>query len=337
MIAFIESLGRIAVFEGMQKRDGINVEQSVLNKGIYMHSITNLLSSICMMPSAIYAENLAVMNLHNTETLQLSIREPDEDRFVNHCYTPYSIFPYIIASLICIIVAVISGLQSLLISIPLPILGGMELFVFSLIAAPGIQLLVEQQVNYKKISNQVITASVLLAGISNISFTYKSLALHGMSLGLTTGVMVNLIVLVLGYFGYLNERFSVIEIIDLCSDIFVNSVTLYCYGENGELTLEKRLDNKEIEKYVRRKDVASILKNSHMIRLVSETNRKEVGIIQEYGRICVKVKLQIRYSNRFLNDYPRVTVFNNASRIKTIVVDEYVSKRILTDILNNVD
>ena len=102
----------------------------------------------------------------------------------------------------------------------MPILGGMELFVFALISAPGIQMLVDQQINYKKISNQIITSGVLLAGISDISITYGTLTLRGMSLGLIIGVIINIITLLLGHFGYLNEKFELNEIMDECINVF---------------------------------------------------------------------------------------------------------------------
>lgn len=151
MIAFIESLGRLSVYEGMLKRDELEYSENISNSAILAHSFSNILTSITnMMPSAVYAENLAIMNLHSADLSTKSIKEVDEDTFINNCYSTYSIYPYVIASAISIIVALFSGLQNLFTAIPMPILGGMELFVFGLIAAPGIQMLVEQQVNYKK-------------------------------------------------------------------------------------------------------------------------------------------------------------------------------------------
>ena len=338
LIAFVESLGRVAVFEGMLKRDSIRIEEKEINHSISMHALTNTItSSIYMMPSAIYAENLAIMNLHSAELSTKHQKEDDDDKVINSFYSSYSIWPYIVASIISIVVALFSGLQDLFSSIPLEILGGMELFVFGLIAAPGIQMLVEQQVNYKKISNQIITASVLFAGISTISISYKSLALHGMSLGLTVGVIVNLISLVLGRLGYLNERFSLLEVIDEISEVFDKEVTINIYDSDWIAKYNKRIKQSEIKEYVRQKDIYNLFNNAYAIGFDEETTRKEIRIIQETGRIDLKVKLPHKYSNRLINDHENITVFDHGNRVKTIIINEFVSKTTLIDILKNAE
>lgn len=336
LIAFVESLGRIAVFEGMVKRDGINVKEKEINHSISIHAVSNIVTSaVNMMPSAIYAENLAIMNLHSAELSTKRPKEKDEDDVINQLYSSYSVFPYFTASVISIVVALFGGLQVLFSSIPLAILGGMELFVFGLIAAPGIQILVEQQVNYKKISNQIITASVLFAGISDISITYKSLVLHGMSLGLTIGVIVNIISLILGRFGYLNERFLLVEIIDEISNVFDKELNIIAFDSNKQQIINKRIKNTDIEEYIRRTDINKLLNNAYMITFNDQITRKEIQIIQETGRIDLKVNLPIRYSNRIINDHENMTILDNGNRTKTIIIDEYVSKTMLIDILKN--
>ena len=333
MIAFIESLGRITVFNGMLKRDDKYTDESLSNHGILMHSITNTITALLfMMPSAIYAENLAIMNLHSAESSTNYIREKDDDIFINNCYSAYSYYPYFVASALSIFVASINGLQEIFTSIPLAVLGGMELFVFGLIAAPGIQLLVEQQINYKKISNQIITASVLLAGISNISITYKSLSLHGMSLGLTTGVIVNIIVLILGRFGYLNERFSLVEVIDACSNFFEKKVVLYAYDKD-QVLLDKELEASEIKEFIRKNEIGKILNKSSKIIIEQEIRKKRISIKQDSGGMKLEIKLSVKNSKRLLNDYPRITVLDEGNRIKTVVLDEFVSRWLLGEIL----
>lgn len=336
MIAFVESLGRIAVFEGMLKRDEMKVNEKETNKAISVHAFTSALTSMTnMMPSAIYAENLAIMNLHSAELSTKHKMEDETDQFVKNCYSTYSIYPYVIASIISIGVACFKGLQEVFLAIPMPILGGMELFVFGLISAPGIQMLVDQQVNYKKISNQIITASVFLAGISNISITYGSLTLRGMSLGLTIGVVVNIITLILGYLGYLNERFSLHEIIDESVDVFQSRIYLRLSDEDNGCLLEKELVPKDVKGFIRQKEIAAMLKNAHTIELQECVTKKSIVLLQEYGRIDLRVTLHTKYRTRLLNDHPRITAIGKSGKTVTIVLDEFVSRRILSQILKN--
>lgn len=335
MIAFVESLGRLSVYEGMLKRDEKTVDEGLSNSAISIHSFTSILTSISnMMPSAIYAENLAIMNLHSADLSTKHMIAKEDDPFIINCYSTYSIYPYVIASIISIAVALFSGLQELFISIPMPILGGMELFVFGLISAPGIQMLVDQQVNYKKISNQIITASVFLAGISDISITYGSLTLHGMSLGLTIGVIVNIITLILSRLGYLNERFAINEIVGECVDVFGEKITLSIYSDTSQ-PLKKELIAREVKDYINRKDIGYLIKDAHTIELSDSSSRKTITILQTNGRIDLRVSLPPKFKNMLINDNQRVTTFEGMNRLVTIVVDEYISKQLLRDILNN--
>ena len=336
MISFVESLGRLAVYEGMLKRDEKPFDKESSTSAISFHSVTSIITSFTnMMPSAIYAENLAIMNLHNADLSTKHIINDDDDSFIRNCYSPYSIYPYVIASVISILGALFSGLQELFMAIPMPILGGMELFVFGLISAPGIQMLVEEQVNYKKISNQIITASVFLAGISDISINYESLTLHGMSLGLTIGVIVNIITLILSHFGYLNEKFAITEILEEYSDLFGSKISISLYTEDSKKLLTKELPISQFKEYIRRKDIMNFLKTAYKIEVQDCTTKKTILFFQEHGRIDLKVELFHSYQQRLFNDNPKITYLNRSNRSVTIVLNEYVSKRILKEILNN--
>lgn len=335
MIAFVESLGRISVYEGMLRRDEKLFDEGLSNSALSLHSGINMLTSITnMMPSAIYAENLAIMNLHSADlSTKYKINE-EEDLFVNNCYSTYSIYPYIIASLVSIVVALFSGLQDIFLSIPMPILGGMELFVFGLISAPGIQMLVEQQVNYKKISNQIITATVFLAGISNISITYGSLSLRGMSLGLAIGVIVNIITLILGYLGYLNEEFTINEIIEECIDVLDEKITLFVYSDTFPM-LKKEVNAKELKANIYSTKMVRLIKNSQRVELLEHRSSKSIAILQDNGRIKLRVSLPKPFSTMLINDNQRMTIYQDKNRVAIIAIDEYVSKRILRDILKH--
>lgn len=335
LIAFVESLGRLSVYEGMLQRDEQHIDQRMMNSAISFHSCTSILTSATnMMPSAIYAENLAIMNLHSADLSTKYKISDGDDPFIINCYSSYSIYPYVIASLSCIAVAMISGLQEIFLSIPMSVLGGMELFVFGLISAPGIQMLVDQQINYKKISNQIITASVFLAGISDISISYGSLTLRGMSLGLTIGVLVNIISLILGHFGYLNDKFSIVEIIGEFADVFEGRIILSVFKDK-QPPQQREIDTHDLKEYICRKENFNMIKESQRIELYDSVSKKTISILQENGRIELKVLLPSKYRNILLHDNQQITASCGMNRMVTIVVNEYVSRRLLREILKN--
>ena len=336
VIAFIESLGRVSVYTGMLKRDKIEYGKKLPSNAISMHAADNLITSaIGMMPNAIYAENLAIMNLHAADLSTRSAALEDEDPFVEKCYHSYSVYPYVIASIISIIVACFGGLQNLFISIPKPILGGMEMFVFALIAAPGIQMLVEQQVNYKRISNQIITASVLLAGISNVSISYGTFTLKGMSLGLTIGVAVNVVTIVLDYLGFLNERFTVTEIIEACFHAFTGNVAVTVYqGLVDTPIIQKRFGANEYRKVLYTKENFSLLQDASKIAFC-EDNKRTIVITQDQGKLYLSVNLANKYRRRLQNDYPHISLVKQDNRAFVVTIDEFISKALLSDIISN--
>ena len=330
MIAFVESLGRVAVYEGMLKRDEIVVHPDYESKLILKHSITNFISSfLFMMPNAIYAENLAVMNLHNTNiSTKNSLVDKDNNQFVEACYSSYSWIPYGIAALLSIIVALSSYLKEIFINIPAPILGGMELFIFGLISAPGIQLLVEEQIDYKKISNQIITASVFLAGISDINIQFGALSLHGMSLGLTIGVIVNLITIGLRHIGFLNEKISMLDLVYEGMDLFREDAQLFIPSTN------ETMDYSEFKMYMKEKTHIKQLEFENEIHIKHKTAGKEMIIHKKENMLYLTCSLKSNFCHEFRNDNSKIRTTLKDNLIE-IEMNEYVSKHLLNEIFHH--
>ena len=95
------------------------------------------------MPNAIYAENIALMEINNIEGANKN-RFYEEDNNIAKYYVKISIYPLKIASIFAILFSFFTFFQTILSSIPMPVYGGMELFIFALISAQGVQLLVDR-------------------------------------------------------------------------------------------------------------------------------------------------------------------------------------------------
>ncbi len=218
LVVFTENIGRVTIIERMVNGDTIDDKQldeesiELLNKGLFSHGIASIFSTfIGSVPNTIYAENIAVMSIHRNHAL---IDDPDP--FVKKLLNPYSSISYIIAALISIAFSFIGALQTLLMAIPKPVIGGMELFLFGIISAPGIQILVEQKVDYRKISNQILTAAVLISGISGLTLNLWVVELKGMSLGFAVGIILNLLIQALKWFGNISDIITFEEVLNLC-------------------------------------------------------------------------------------------------------------------------
>ena len=217
LVVFTENIGRVTVINRMQEEDGdakLFDEKSVkkIGSAVLSHGVASLASSfVGSVPNTIYAENIAVMGIHRNKKERL-----DPCPLINKMTDPYSCVPYLIAAALAMIVSFFGAMQNVILGIPKAVIGGMELFLFGVISAPGIQLLVEQRVNYKKISNQVVTAAVLLTGISEMSISISWFELKGMSLGLVVGFVLNFIVLALKWVGVLCDPVTMEEVVVGC-------------------------------------------------------------------------------------------------------------------------
>jgi len=221
IVIFMENISRITVVKRLKLSNDENEQPTEIfndennkdfNVSLLGHAASIFLSANTgSVPTTIYAENIAVMSINNN------------DATTKHkSFNPFSFLPYVFAAVLSIFVSFLGWLQYILMNIPKPVIGGVELFLFGIITAPGIQMLVEQKVNYKKVSNQILTAAVLVAGVGGFSINLGLIEIKGMSLGLIIGVLLNIMFKILAYFGALNEQLSYDEVVKLCKEKIEN-------------------------------------------------------------------------------------------------------------------
>lgn len=234
-LSLVETGGRSEDSEVIDDETGENelfTKQSVkkMHASLFSHGVATFAAGLMgSVPNTIYAENIAVMSIHKAD-----IKREDPDPFIQRLIAPYSPVPYIMAACIAILFSFIGILQTFLLSIPKPVIGGMELFLFGIISAPGIQLLVEQNVNYKKMSNQIVTAAVLISGVSGLSVDLGIVELKGMSLGFVVGVVLNLIVQFLKWFGSTSDVITFDELIGECLSVLPHTTKMRVLGYRKE-------------------------------------------------------------------------------------------------------
>lgn len=348
IVIFLELHGRIMVFEGMLRRDDITAlegyDVSRVNDGfrqriLTKHASANFLSVLIgSTPCTIYAQNMVVMNLHNTDLFSKEIEDGDID-FVKECYNPFSRYPYRIAAVLCILASFFTGIQSLIYLIPLPVFGGMELFLFGLIAAPGIQVLVEEQVNYKKISNQIITASVLIAGIGDISLNIGSYEFNGMSLGLFVGLFVNCLSLFLKRIGRLNEDMTLTEIFDICMDSCKGgSPKVKFTFDAGKPSIgPKCMKPQEWKDFIRKNNISKELRHVKSIEINYTDPETRVVLYNLGKRKEMRIRLQEDIRIELYDDYRENCHFYPKMAAEEICIElnECITNRLLKKILAN--
>lgn len=95
------------------------------------------------------------------------------------------------AAVLAIALSCLGKLAAIIQSIPTPVMGGVSLLLFGVIAASGIRVLVESKIDYNKPVNLMLTAIVLGLGVSTASITIGTVTLKGMSLATVVAIILS--------------------------------------------------------------------------------------------------------------------------------------------------
>lgn len=98
------------------------------------------------------------------------------------------------AAVIAVLLSFITPVQAVIMSIPAPVLGGMSLLLYGVIASNGLRVLIDNQVDFNEQRNLVIAAVMMVIGLGGAVVPLTELAnLSGTALAAVVGVVLNLI------------------------------------------------------------------------------------------------------------------------------------------------
>ena len=95
------------------------------------------------------------------------------------------------AAVFAIALSCLGKLAAIIQSIPTPVMGGVSMLLFGVIAASGIRVLAESKIDYNKPINLMLTAIVLGLGVSTASITIGTVTLKGMSLATVVAIILS--------------------------------------------------------------------------------------------------------------------------------------------------
>jgi len=105
-----------------------------------------------------------------------------------------SVYVVAVAAMIAIVMSFLSILTGLISTIPLPVMGGVLILLFGLIAGNGLKVMIEAKVDLSKMRNVVIVSTMLVIGLGGANFVINNAtSLSGMALAALIGVILNLI------------------------------------------------------------------------------------------------------------------------------------------------
>lgn len=183
LVVISEHIGHLVVTGNIVKRD--LTKDPGLHRSLMGDGVSTVLSGFFgSVPTTTYGENIGVMAITRV----------------------YSVWVIGGAAVISIALAFIGKLSAFIQSIPTPVMGGICILLFGVIAASGIRMLVEAKVDYSKPINLTLTAIVLIVGISGAAIKIGTVQLKGMALATVVGMALSLMFQVLGRMGLTNEQ-----------------------------------------------------------------------------------------------------------------------------------
>lgn len=177
-----EHIGHLFVTGNIVKSD--LTKDPGLDRSFFGNGISTMISSLMgSTPNTTYGENIGVLAITKV----------------------YSTWIIGTAAVMAIVLSFCGKLAALISSIPSPVMGGISILLFGIIAASGLRMLVEANVNYDSAQNLILTCVVLVTGISGATIHLKDVALTGMGLATIVGMLLGIFFKILNLLKLSNE------------------------------------------------------------------------------------------------------------------------------------
>lgn len=170
LVVIAEHIGHLVVTGNIVDKDlskDPGLHRSMLGNGIS----TILSGFVGSTPNTTYGENIGVLAITKV----------------------YSTFVIGGAALIAIVLSFSGKFSALISGIPAPVMGGVSLLLFGVIAASGFRMLVESKVDYSKPTNLFLTTVVLVTGLSGVTLSIGDFHLSGMALATVIAILLSLL------------------------------------------------------------------------------------------------------------------------------------------------
>ena len=182
-VVFAEHVAHLVVTSNIVGKD--LMAEPGLKKSLLGDGLANIISGIFgATPNTTYGENIGVLAITRV----------------------FSVWVIGGAALLAIIISFIGKVSAVIHAIPVPVMGGVSILLFGIIAASGLRMLVERKVDYTKPANLMLTAIVLIVGLSGAGVTIGPVQLKGMGLATVVAMIISIVFLLLRKTGLGNSQ-----------------------------------------------------------------------------------------------------------------------------------
>lgn len=170
LVVIAEHVGHLVVTANIVKRDLLR--EPGLHRSMLANGLSTLISG-CFgsTPNTTYGENIGVMAITRV----------------------YSTWVIGGAALLAVLLSCIGKLAAVIQVIPIAVMGGVSLLLYGVIAASGVRILIDAQVDYSKAKNLILTAIILIIGVSGATIHLGAAELKGMALATLVGISLSVV------------------------------------------------------------------------------------------------------------------------------------------------
>lgn len=182
LVVVVEHIGHLMVTSNIVGKD-LSKEPG-LHRSLLGNGISTVISGFMgSTPNTTYGENIGVMALTRV----------------------YSVWVVGGAAVIAVILSFFGNVSALIANIPVPVMGGVSLLLFGVIAASGLRVLVDSKVDFSKPKNLLLTTLVIVIGISGAKLQFGAVELKGMALATVLAIVLNVFFIILDKLHLSNE------------------------------------------------------------------------------------------------------------------------------------
>lgn len=170
LVVIAEHIGHLMVTANIVGKD--LMQKPGLHRSMLGNGLSTMLSGFFgSTPNTTYGENIGVLAISKV----------------------YSTRVIAGAAVIAICLSCVGKLAAAIQAIPVPVMGGVSLLLYGIIAASGVRVLVDSKVDYGNAQNLILTSVVLIVGVSGATLKLGVVDLKGMALATVIGVAMSLL------------------------------------------------------------------------------------------------------------------------------------------------
>ena len=169
-IAFVtmtEHFGHVMVLNSLTNRDFF--KDPGLDRTLAGDGLAQMIAGFFGAPPVTsYGENIGVMVLNKI----------------------YSVYVIAGAALIAVVMSFIGKVSALLSSIPAPVIGGISIALFGVIASSGLKILISNKIDFDNKKNLLIASVILVTGIGGLTLQINGLQITGVTFSTLLGILL---------------------------------------------------------------------------------------------------------------------------------------------------